>query len=323
MTVKRYLQAIVEAQAEEMRRDEGVFIIGEDVRSSIMGTTGGLVEEFGERRVVDAPLAELGFTGLAVGAAMAGLRPIVEYCINTLQYLAMEQIVNQAGKLRYMTGGQIDMPLVIRIVGAGGGGGMAAQHSDSTWAQLIHMGVKVIVPSTPADAKGLLKAAIRENDPVVMYEPAVLYASRGEIPEGDHVIPLGVADVKRAGTDVTVVATGHLVRDALTLAEEYGDRGISVEVVDPRTLFPIDKEAILASVRKTGRLLVADDGYRTCGFASEVAAIVAQEAFDALQAPIVRITRPQVPVPYSKIIEMSVLPGKDQLAVGLDQLLGR
>lgn len=323
MTVKRYLQAIVEAQAEEMRRDEGVFIIGEDVRSSIMGTTGGLVEEFGERRVADAPLAELGFTGLAVGAAMAGLRPIVEYCINTLQYLAMEQIVNQAGKLRYMTGGQIDMPLVIRIVGAGGGGGMAAQHSDSTWAQLIHMGVKVIVPSTPADAKGLLKAAIRENDPVVMYEPAVLYASRGEIPEGDHVIPLGVADVKRAGTDVTVVATGHLVRDALTLAEEYGDRGISVEVVDPRTLFPIDKEAILASVRKTGRLLVADDGYRTCGFASEVAAIVAQEAFDALQAPIVRITRPQVPVPYSKIIEMSVLPGKDQLAVGLDQLLGR
>lgn len=323
MTVKRYLQAIVEAQAEEMRRDEGVFIIGEDVRSSIMGTTGGLVEEFGERRVVDAPLAELGFTGLAVGAAMAGLRPIVEYCINTLQYLAMEQIVNQAGKLRYMTGGQIDMPLVIRIVGAGGGGGMAAQHSDSTWAQLIHMGVKVIVPSTPADAKGLLKAAIRENDPVVMYEPAVLYASRGEIPEGDHVIPLGVADVKRAGTDVTVVATGHLVRDALALAEEYGDRGISVEVVDPRTLFPIDKEAILASVRKTGRLLVADDGYRTCGFASEVAAIVAQEAFDALQAPIVRITRPQVPVPYSKIIEMSVLPGKDQLAVGLDQLLGR
>lgn len=320
MAKKRYLQAIVEAQTEEMRRDDSIFVIGEDVRSSIMGTTGGLVEEFGEERVVDAPLSELGFTGLGVGAAMGGLRPIVEYCINSLQYLAMEQIVNQAGKLRYMTGGQVDMPMVIRIVGAGGGGGMAAQHSDSTWAQLVHMGVKVIVPATAYDAKGLLKSAIRDNDPVVMYEPAVLYGSRDDIPDEEYLIPLGEADVKREGSDVTVVATGHLVRDALAVAEEYADRA-SIEVVDPRTLFPLDRETILASVRKTGRLLVADDGYRTCGFAAEVAALVAEETFDDLKAPIIRITRPQVPVPYSKVIETSVLPGRDELRLGLDKLI--
>ena len=194
-----------------MQRDPNVFVIGLDVESGMSGTTVGLVKEFGAKRVVDTPLSELGFTGLGIGAAMAGLRPIVEYDINTLQYVAMEQLVNQAAKLRYMTGGQVNIPMTVRIVGSGGGGGMAAQHSDSTYAQLLHMGMKVVVPSTPYDAKGLIKQAVREDDPVVIYEPSFCYGLRGEVPDEDYTIPLGVADIKHAGTDVTVVAVGHLV----------------------------------------------------------------------------------------------------------------
>jgi acetoin:2,6-dichlorophenolindophenol oxidoreductase subunit beta len=310
----RYIQAVNAAMREEMQRDQNVFVIGLDVEAGLMGTTAGLVKEFGKRRVVDTPLSELGFTGVGIGAAMAGLRPIVEYDINTLQYVAMEQLVNQAGKLRYMTGGQVNIPLTIRIVGSGGGGGMAAQHSDSTYAQLLHMGLKVIVPSTPYDAKGLIKQAIREDDPVVIYEPAFCYGIQGEVPEGDYTIPLGVADIKRSGTDITVVAVGHLVHDAIRAAEQLEkEQNISVEVIDPRTLFPLDTKAILNSVRKTGRLVVVDDGYRFGSFASEVAAIASDEAFSSLKAPIKRVTRPQVPVPYSKPMEMEVLPGKEEI----------
>ncbi|MFD1039377.1 alpha-ketoacid dehydrogenase subunit beta [Virgibacillus byunsanensis] len=313
MTKIRYIQAVHAAMREELQHDPDVFVIGLDVEASLMGTTSGLVKEFGKKRVRDTPLSELGFTGLGVGAAMAGLRPIVEYQINTLHYLGMEQLVNQAGKLRYMTGGQVEMPLTVRVVGSGGGGGMAAQHSDNTYAQLIHMGMKVVVPSTPYDAKGLIKQAIRENDPVVIFEPASLYGVRGEVPDEEYTIPLGEADVKKEGTDVTVVAVGHLVRDAIKVAEDLEKDGISVEVVDPRTLFPLDKDAILNSVQKTGHLVIVDDGYRFCSFASEISAIVSEEAFDALKAPIKRVTRPQIPVPFSKVIEKEVLPGKEQI----------
>ena len=318
-----YIQAIQEALREEMRRDDTVFVIGEDVRASLMGTTGGLVDDFGLKRVVNTPISEAGFTGLATGAAMAGLRPVVEYEINTLQYVAMDQLANQMARLRYMMGGQLNIPVTVRVAGAGGAPGMAAQHSDSTWAQLIHVGLKVVVPSTPYDVKGLLKTAIRADDPVVIYEPVALYAMRGEVPEDEYLVPLGVADVKRPGTDVTVVATGHLVAEALKAADELAaSQHLSVEVVDPRTLYPLDVETILASVRKTGRLVVADDGYRFCSFASEVAAIASEQAFDALKAPIRRVTRPMVPVPNSLPLFQEVTPTGARIAAAISAVAG-
>jgi len=313
MAKKRFLEAISLAVREEMEKDEKVFVMGLDIRKGIMGITKGVLEDFGEKRVIDTPLSELGFTGLGVGAAMAGLRPVIEYQINTLHYLGMEQLVNQAAKLRYMTGGQVNIPLTVIVAGAGGGGGMAAQHSDNTYAQLVHLGMKVVVPSTPYDAKGLIKQAIREDDPVVVFDPARINTLRGEVPEEEYYIPLGVGDVKKEGTDVTIVAIGHLVRESLRVAKELEKEGISAEVVDPRTLFPLDKEIILNSVKKTGRLVVVDDGYRFCSFASEVASIVAEEGFEYLKAPIKRVTRAQVPAPYSKILENELIPKQENI----------
>ncbi len=322
MRTVMYIQAIQEALREEMRRDESVFVIGEDVRAALMGTTAGLLDEFGQKRVVDTPISEAGFTGLGIGAAMAGLRPVVEYEINTLQYVAMDQLTNQMARLRYMMGGQRNIPVTVRVVGAGSSGA-AAQHSDSTWAQLIHIGLKVVVPSTPYDVKGLLKTAIRADDPVVIYEPVHLYGTKGEIPEDEFLVPLGVADVKRVGSDVTVVATGHFVREALKAAEEMAQtHGLSVEVVDPRTLYPLDIETIVKSVRKTGHLVVVDDGYRFCSFASEVAAIVSEEAFDALKAPIRRVTRPMVPVPFSPPLLQAVTPTGTHIAGAIAMVVG-
>jgi pyruvate dehydrogenase E1 component beta subunit len=320
MRKKRYIQAISEAMRQELERDPNTFVIGLDVQESFSGTTANFVRDFGPERCVDTPLEELSFTGLGVGAAMAGLRPIVEYDINSLQYLAMEQIVNQAGKLRYMTGGQVDIPLTIRIVGSGGRNGMAAQHSDSTYAQLLHMGIKVVVPSNAYDAKGLLTEAIRENDPVVVYEPGACYGMRGEVPKEAYTIPIGKGDIKKEGSDVTVVAVGHLVNEALEVANELETAGLSVEVIDPRTLFPLDKNLILESVKKTGRFVVVDDGYRFCSFASEVSAIVAEEAFHDLKEPVRRITRPQIPIPYSKGLEDELLPSKDEIKNAILQL---
>lgn len=313
MSKIRYVQAIEAAMRQELERDETVFVYGLDVEAGFSGTTINFIDDYGKKRVFNTPLSELAFTGLGVGAAMAGLRPIIEYDINTLQYLAMEQIVNQAGKLRYMTGGQVDIPITYRVVGSGGGTGMAAQHSDSTYAQFLHMGIKVVVPATPYDAKGLVAQAIRENDPVVIYEPGACYGLRGEVPDEEYTIPLGVGDIKHEGTDITVVAVGHLVNEAVKVAEKLALEDISVEVIDPRTLFPLDKNLILKSVEKTGHLIVVDDGYRFCSFASEVAAIVSQEGFEFLKAPIIRVTRPQIPVPYSKPLEAEVLPGQGEI----------
>jgi pyruvate/2-oxoglutarate/acetoin dehydrogenase E1 component len=247
---------------------------------------------------------------------------VVEYVINTLQYVSMEMLVNEAAKLRYMTGGQVNIPMTVLIDASGAGQSSAAQHSDSTWAQLIHMGVKVAVPSCAYDMKGLLKAAIREDDPVVIYLPALVLANKDEIPDGDYTVPIGKGKVCREGTDLTLVAVGHLVPCALEAAEKFAQRGISVEVIDPRTLYPLDKDLILSSVRKTGRLLVADDGYRFCSFSSEVAAIAADEAFTALKAPVKRVTRPMVYVPYSKKLEWETFPFTPQLEKGIADVMG-
>lgn len=316
-----YMKAISEAIGEEMERDPNVVLFGEDVFSGVQGTTAGLGERFGKNRILDMPISEAGFTGMGIGAAMKGLRPIVEYMINTLQYVSMEMLVNQAAKLRYMTGGQLNIPLTVLVDNVGGGTGGAAQHSDSTWAQLIHMGLKVVVPSCATDMKGLLKAAIREDDPVVVYTPGRLLGRREDVPEGEYLIPLGKGALKREGQDLTIVAVGHLVPLAMDIAEDYATNGVSIEVIDPRTLYPLDKALILDSVKKTGRLLICDDGYRFCSFSSEVAAIAADECFAYLKAPVKRVTRPMTYVPYSKIIEQEALPNKPQIAKGVTDLL--
>jgi pyruvate dehydrogenase E1 component beta subunit len=310
----RFTQALHDAIAEEMRRDPAVIVLGEDVRCGLMGVTGGLLEEFGAQRIFDTPLSEAGFTGLAIGAAIQGLRPVVEYQISSLPYVAMDQLVDQAAKLRYMTGGQIRIPMVVRVAMSGAAGSLAAQHSDHNYPMLAHMGLKVVMPATPADAKGLLKTAIRDDDPVIVYEDAKCLSARGEVPEAEHVVPLGVAAVAREGTDVTVVAVGHLVAESLKAAPRLASEGISVEVVDPRTILPLDTAAILRSVAKTGRLVVADDSNSFCGFAAEVAAQVAHLGFASLKAPIVRCVRPTIPVPFSPPLERLVLPAEGDIA---------
>jgi len=296
-----------------MRRDDAVIVMGEDVRCGLMGITGGLVEEFGPRRVFDTPLSEAAFTGLAIGAAIRGLRPVVEYQISSLPYVAMDQLVNQAAKLRYMTGGQVRIPMVVRIAMSGAAGGLAAQHSDHNYPMLAHMGLKVAMPAAAADAKGLLTTAIRDDDPVIVYEDAKCLSMRGNVPEGEHAVPLGVAAVVREGTDVTIVAVGHLVGESLKAAATLERDGIAVEVIDPRTLLPLDIGTILRSVARTGRLVVADDSNSFCGFAAEVAAQVAHAGFDHLKAPIIRCTRPTLPVPFSPRLERRVLPAEAQI----------
>jgi pyruvate dehydrogenase E1 component beta subunit len=310
-----------EAFKEEMRRDPSIIYLGEDVRRSVRGFSKGLVEEFGPDRVYDCPISEAGFTGLATGAAMSGkLRPVVEYQINTLLLVAFDQLVDQAQKLRYMMGGQGKVPVTYLVPASGARRGLAGQHSDHLYPLFLQMGMKVVVPSTPADAKGLLKAAIREDDPVMVFAPAGLLAARGPVPEEEYLIPLGQADVKRPGDDVTIIAVGHLVPDALKAAEALAKEGISAEVVDPRSLLPLDRAGLLASVRKTGRLVVYDDSNRTCGLAGELAALCADEAFDALKAPIRRITRADVPVPFSPSLEAFVLPSAQRLMEAVRQV---
>lgn len=319
---KRISQAISEAIGEEMERDVNVVMIGEDVESGMNGNSIGLLDRFGKSRVVNTPISEAAYTGMAVGAAMKGVRPVIEYCINTLQYVSMEMLVNQAVKLRYMTGGQISIPMVAIVNMSGGGISCAAQHSDSTWAQLIHMGMKVVVPSGPIDAKGLMKAAIRDNDPVVMYLPALALGVAEVIPEEEYIIPLGQGAVKREGTDLTIVAVGHMVPEAMKVAAMYEARGVSIEVIDPRTLYPLDKDLILDSVKKTGKVIVTDDGYRFCSWSSEVAATIGEEAFESLKAPVKRITRPMTFIPYSRPLEWTAFPYTGQLIQGVTELTG-
>src|SRR6266545_1967093 len=304
-----FQQALDEAVAEEMRRDPKVITLATDF-------TGDPIKEFGPARVRFTPISESVITGMGLGAAGCGYRPIVNWRMVTFSFVAMDQVVNQASKIRYMFGGQADFPVTYRC-STGGGIGLAAQHSQSPYSMWMHLaGLKIILPSTPADAKGLLKSAIRDNNPVVSFECSRLSAMTGPVPDGDHLVPLGVAEVKRAGTDVTIVALAYYVPEALAVAEALAREGISVEVVDPRTLVPLDAETIRASVRKTGRVIVVDESPPTCSMASEIAAVVAEdwETCRALRAPVQRVCTAAVPIPYSPPLEDFVLP--DQARIG-------
>jgi pyruvate/2-oxoglutarate/acetoin dehydrogenase E1 component len=318
-------QAIREALAEEMRRDPTVFIMGEDVAEA--GTPfkvlSGLVEEFGPQRVIDSPISEAGISGLGVGAAMTGMRPIIDIMFGDFIGLAMDQIVNQAAKVHYMSGGKLRVPLVIRTT-LGATRRTAAQHSQSLHAWVSHIpGLKVALPSTPYDAKGLLKTAIRDENPVVFFEDKMMYQLKGLVPDEDYAIPFGVADVKRAGTDITLVATSSMVQIALAAAEQLEQIGISAEVIDPRTTFPLDKEALIASAKKTSRAIVIDEGYERYGVTAELAAIIADGAFYYLDAPVKRLGAMDVPVPFSPVLEDQTVPTAETVAQLAKTLCGR
>lgn len=316
-----YLNAIYEAQREEMERDPRTFIMGQDIEASVYGTTRGFTEAFGRERVRNAPLSENGFVGAAAGAAMAGMRPIVDMTIASFLYVAMDQLVSITAKATYMYGGQTRVPLVIRAAMFYAGSN-AAQHSDRPHPMLMTVpGLKIMTPSTPYDLKGLLKTAIRDDDPVISFEDSTLWSSREEVPEEEYLIPFGQAAVKREGTDATVVAIAGSVPLALRAAETLAADGISVEVVDPRTLVPLDKETILRSVEKTGRLVVVDPAHRTCSAASEIAAVVAEEGFWSLDAPVVRITTPDVHPPFSPPLEQLMYPTADKIVEGVRRTL--
>jgi acetoin:2,6-dichlorophenolindophenol oxidoreductase subunit beta len=320
-----FAQAINEALAEELRRDPAVFVIGEDVAEA--GTPfkvmAGLVDEFGPERILDSPISEAGITGLGVGAAMTGMRPVVDIMFGDFLTLVMDQLANQAAKTHYMSGGRLRVPLTLRTT-MGATRRSAAQHSQSLHAWVAHVpGLKVVLPSTPADAKGLLKTAIRDDNPVVFIEDKMDYAVRGGVPEGELEIPLGVADVKRPGDDVTIVATSSMVRVALAAAEQLESDGISAEVVDPRTLVPLDGEALVASAVKTGRAIVVDEGHRAYGASAELATTIAEGAFWALDAPVRRLAALDVPVPFSPPLEDATVPTPDLVARAARELCNR
>lgn len=318
---KSYIATIIEGYHAALEEFDDSFIIGEDIERALMGTTRELVNEFGEERVRDVPISEQAMHGVAVGAAMDGKRPIIEYQINTMSYLGMDQLVNNATKLRHMTDGQVSIPITITLPQSGTPGGSAAQHSDNPWPSLLNYGVKIVVPSTPYDQLGLFMSAVAEDDPVMVFWPAPLIGSRSEVPEEPYRIPLGEADVKREGEDVTVVAIGETVPDALSVAEDL-DGETSVEVVDPRTLLPLDEETIFESVRKTGRVVVVDPANRTCGFASEVASRISNELFWHLDGPVKRVTRADVPVSYSPPEESYVVPGESEIRQAIEDTTG-
>jgi len=311
-----YVDAATEAVAEEMRRDAKIFYMSTDPIIP-------LLEEFGEKRIRATPIAEAALTGMAIGAAGSGFRPIVDWRQVTFSFVAMDQVVNQAAKIHYMFGGQRTFPILYRAA-VGGGTRLAAQHAQCPYSMFMNLaGLKMFLPSTPHDLKGLLKTAIRDNNPVISFEANRLATIKGPVPTEEYLIPLGKADIKRRGSDVTVVAVAWLVHEALAAAEELAREGISVEVVDPRTLVPLDHEAIRASVQKTGRLVVADEAGPTAGFSAEVAAIVTEDpaTFAKLKASIKRVCALHVPIPYSPVLEDHVFPDRKRIIAGIRQLL--
>jgi len=311
-----YSEAALEAITEEMRRDPKVFYMSTDA-------IGSLLKEFGPGRVKATPITEAAFTGIGIGAAGCGYRPIVDWRQVTFCFVAMDQIVNQAAKIHYMFGGQVTFPLLFRA-SVGGGGRVAAQHSQSPYSMFMNVaGLKMFLPSTPHDIKGLLKTAIRDNNPVISFESSRLMGRKGPVPDDDYTIPLGQADIKREGKDITVVALAWLVHEALAAAEELDKEGISVEIVDPRTLVPLDSETIRKSVRKTGRLVIADEGGPTAGFSAEIAAVATEDlaTFARLQAPVKRVCALQVPIPYSPVLENYVFPDRQRIIAGIREVL--
>jgi len=321
----KYRDGLRTALLEEMERDETVFVMGEGIgeRGGSYKVTDGLFAKFGAGRVIDTPLSEAGFVGLGAGAAIAGRRPVIELLFIDFALQTMDQIVNQAAKYRFMSGGEGRVPLVIRTQG-GAGNSLAGQHSQSLEALFAHIpGLKVVMPATPRDARGLLKSAIRDDDPVMFIEHKLLYMTDGEVPEDEELIPIGVADVKREGTDVTLVSWSHMVLKCLQAAEQLAADGIAVEVVDLRSLAPWDAETVLASVRKTGRLVVAHEAVRRGGFGGEVAATVAERAFDALKAPILRVAGLNTTIPFNLGLERVSVPQVADIVAGVRSVLAR
>ena len=311
-----FREAITQAMAEEMRRDPSVFLVGEDVARSggIFKCSEGLFAEFGEERVIDSPIAEAGFVGMSIGAALTGMRPIAEIMFGDFSLLATDQLFNQAAKIRYMTGGQCTVPLTMRTT-MGAGRSSAAQHSQSFHAIYAHIpGLKVVVPSCPRDAKGLLKSAIRDDNTVIVFEDKMMYNDIGPVPdEDDFTIPLGVAEVKRVGSDVSLIGTSSMVGVCLDAAEQLDAAGISAEVVDPRTLAPLDKDTLVESARKTGYAVVVDEGVRRYGATGEIASTISEEAFDYLDAPVMRVAAADLPVPFSPPLEMPAIPTPERV----------
>lgn len=308
MAKKRMVQAINEAITEEMERDGSIIVMGEDVHISPVGDTRGLIERFGASRVRNTPISESVMSGMAVGAAATGSRVICHLFYGNFIYTGFDAIANQAAKLRYMLGGQVKLPILYMAM-IGGGRSVAAQHSDSMHPMLMNLGgIKIVMPASPGDAKGLVKAALRDDNPVFLLQAAGRGGELGEVPEGDYTIPLGKAEEKRAGDDVTVVAIGSMVKPALKACDELAARGISVSLIDPRTVVPMDYDAILASVARTGRLVVVDEARKSCSAASEIAATVAERGFHLLKAPIGRVAVEDVAIPYSPVLEKAVIP---------------
>jgi len=321
-----YSEAIREAMVEEMRRDGSVFLMGEDVGTfgGVWGVSRGMLEEFGPDRVRDTPISEAAIVGAGLGAAMMGMRPIVEIMFGDFMFCAGDQIANQVAKARFMSGGKADVPLTIRVT-TGAPGSAAAQHSQSPESWFMNVpGLKIAVPASPADAKGLLKSAIRGQDPVLFFEPKMLYADRGPVPEDpEFTIPFGQARIVREGTDVTVIGIGIMVRKAMKAAEILDSEGISAEVIDPRTLIPLDKTTLIRSVAKTGRVVIAHEAHQRAGPGAEIAAILAEEAVEYLDGPIVRVAARNVPLPYSPVLESFVLPDTDDIIRAARSFFGR
>lgn len=313
MARKTYIKAIQEALAEEMRQDNCVMLIGEDVRLGVFAGTRGLHAEFGDERVIDTPISELAVAGAGIGASATGLRPVVDLMFGTFLYLAFDQIANQAGAMRYMFGGQATLPVVF-MTQNGAGSSAGHHHSQSVHQFFMNMPlIKVVLPSTPYDVKGLLKSAIRDDNPVIFLNSLSLGGKRGDVPDEEYTIPLGVADIKREGSDVTICTVGSTVHTSLKAADQLAKSGVSVEVIDLRTLSPWDKTAVLTSVKKTGRFVAVDESFPQCSAASEWAATVAQEAFSELKAPVQRVNNEPVPVPFSPALEKAVLPTVDKV----------
>lgn len=318
-----YRDALNQALREEMQRDPNVFLMGEEVGlyQGAYKVSRGLLEEFGAKRIVDTPIAELGFAGIGVGAAMGGLRPVVEFMTWNFAVLALDQIVNSAAKMLYMSGGQISMPIVFR--GPNGAAlQLSSQHSQAWESWLSHIpGLKVVAPATPYDAKGLLKSAIRDNNPVIVLEGEMLYNNKGEVPEGEILIPIGQAEVKRAGSHVTVICHSKTVSVALKAADQLASQDISAEVLDLRTLRPLDDAAILGSVAKTNRAVVVEEGWPQCGIGAQIVDLIQREAFDQLDAPVLRVTQADVPMPYNKQLERLAKPSPEKVVAAARRVL--
>ncbi len=320
-----FAQAVNEALHEEMARDERVMVIGEDVANfgGVYKLTEGLAERFGTERVMDTPISEAGIVGLGIGAAMTGMRPVVEVMFGDFMALVMDQLVNQAAKAHYMSGGKWQVPLVVRTT-MGAGRRLAAQHSQSLQAWVSHIpGLRVVIPATPYDAKGLLKTAIRTDGPVVFLEDKMMYREKGPVPAEEYTLPFGKADVKRAGKDITLIATSSMVGLALAAAEQLAGEGIEAEVIDPRTLTPLDEAALADSVKKTSRCIVIDEGYQRFGVTAELAAVVAQQAFYYLDAPVERIGAMDVPIPFSPVLEDQTIPNVEKVVQAARRLAGK